>query len=141
MMNIHNVHERVVRALPERVASLVADFDGIWPEEIARAPRYFGDGVYVVDPMVWEEIARPGAARAFRVIHPPELEAEHWFELQAVPGGTSLRHVLAGEARSGFADLWRDRLEAIHDRILEALLDRVAASAVTSTRREGSRDR
>ena len=138
MMNIHNVHERVVRALPERVASLVADFDGIWPEEIARAPRYFGDGVYVVDPMVWEEIARPGAARAFRVIHPPELEAEHWFEIRETPTGTLLRHVISGEARAEFADLWRNRFEALHDRIIEALLDRVATAAVTFPRRKGS---
>jgi hypothetical protein len=48
------------------------------------------------------------------------------------------RHVIAGEAGPEFAERWRDRLAAIHDRILEALLDRVAANAVTFTRREGS---
>ncbi|HST14700.1 MAG TPA: hypothetical protein VLJ44_07620 [Gaiellaceae bacterium] len=49
-----------------------------------------------------------------------------------------LRHVIAGDADPEFAELWRDRLAPIHDRVLEALLDRVAANAVTFTRREGS---
>jgi len=88
--------------------------------------------------MVWQEIERVDAARAFRVIHPPELEAEHWFEIREAPRGTLVRHVISGEARAEFADLWRDRLEPIHDRVLEALLDRVAASTVTFTRHEGS---
>lgn len=137
-MKIHNAHERVVAGTPEQVAALVADFDAIWPTQVARAPRYFGDGVYAAHPMVWEEVARDHAARAFRVIHPPELEAEHWFEIRETPTGTLLRHVISGEACAEFADLWRNRFEAIHDRILEALLDRVATAAVTFPRRKGS---
>jgi len=137
-MKIDNAHERVVAGTPEQVAALVADLDAIWPTDIARAPRYFGDGVYAASPMVWEEVARAHAARAFRVIHPPELEAEHWFEIRETPTGTLLRHVISGEARAEFAELWRTRLEAIHDRILEALLDRVATAAVTFSRRKGS---
>lgn len=137
-MKIDNAHERVVAGTPEQVAALVADFDAVWPDHIVDAPRYYGDGVYVAQPMVWQEIERVDAARAFRVIHPPELEAEHWFEIREAPRGTLVRHVICGEARAEFADLWRDRLEPIHDRVLEALLDRVAASAVTFTRHEGS---
>jgi hypothetical protein len=137
-MEIHNTHERVVDGTPQQVATLIADFGVIWPEHIARAPRYLGGDVYAADPMIWEEIVRADAARAFRVIHPPELEAEHWFEVRETPTGTVVRHVISGEARADFADLWRNRLEAIHDRILEALLDRVAASAVTFTRHERS---
>jgi hypothetical protein len=41
-MKIQNAHERVVEGTPEQVAALVADFDAIWPVDIARAPRYFG---------------------------------------------------------------------------------------------------
>jgi hypothetical protein len=137
-MKIDNAHERIVEGTPEQVAELVADFDAIWPDDIARAPRDFGDSIYAAAPMVWEEIARTDVARAFRVIYPPELEAEHWFEVREVPRGTLVRHVIAGEAHGEFAELWRTRLEAVHNRILEALLDRIAASAVTFTRREGS---
>lgn len=137
-MKIHNAHERVVDGTPEQIGALIADLGAIWPEHIARAPRYFGDGVYVANPMVWEEIPRPDAARAFRVIHPPGLDAEHWFEVRRVPAGTLLRHVIAGEAGPEFAELWRNQLSTLHDRILEALLDRVAANAVTFIRHEGS---
>jgi hypothetical protein len=38
--------------------------------------------------MVWQEIVRADAARAFRVVHPPELQAEHWFEIRQAPAGT-----------------------------------------------------
>jgi hypothetical protein len=133
-MRIHNTHERVVGATPEQVATLVCDFDRIWPEHITRGPRYYGDGVYAAAPMVWQEIVRADAARAFRVVHPPELQAEHWFEIRQAPTGTLVRHVIAGEARDEFADLWRTRLEAIHDRILEALLDRIAAATLSVAR-------
>ena len=138
MMKIHNAHERVVNGTPEQVAALIADFDRIWPQHIVRAPRYFGDGLYAAAPMVWQEVPRADAARAFRVVYPPDLDAEHWFEVREESTGTGVRHVISGEARAEFADVWRDRLEAIHDRILEALLDRVAASAVTFSRHEGS---
>lgn len=137
-MEIRNVHERIVAGEPQQVARLLGDFDEIWPDDVARAPRYFGDGVYAAAPMVWEEIARPGAARAFRVIHPPELEAEHWFEVSAAPSGTVVRHIVAGEAHADLADTWRTRIEPIHDRILEALLDRIAAKSVTFDSRRGS---
>jgi len=137
-MKIHNTHERVVTGTPEQIETLVGHFDLIWPDQIGRAPRDFGDGVYAAAPMVWEEIERADAARAFRVIYPPELEAEHWFEVRQAPTGTLIRHVISGEARDEFADLWRNRLEAIHDRVLEALLDRVAENAVTVNRRTES---
>lgn len=138
MVEIRNVHERVVAGEPAQIARLIGDFDEIWPEEVARAPRYFGDGVYAADPMVWEETTRPGAARAFRVIHPPELEAEHWFEVRPAPTGTLVRHIVTGEAHADLADAWRNRIEPIHDRILEALLDRIAAKSVTFDLRGGS---
>jgi len=138
MVKIHNVHERIVAGEPGQIARLIGDFDEIWPEHVARAPRSLGDGVYAAGPMVWQERTRPGAARAFRVIHPPELDAEHWFEVRPAPTGTLVRHVVAGEAQADLADAWRRRIEPIHDRILEALLDRIAAKSVTFELRRGS---
>jgi hypothetical protein len=38
-MKIHNRHQRLVRATSDQVAALVADFDAIWPTQIAPAPR------------------------------------------------------------------------------------------------------
>jgi hypothetical protein len=48
--------------------------------------------------MIWEEFERAGAIRAFRVILPEELQGQHWFEVQAVDGGTLVRHTVDGEA-------------------------------------------
>src|SRR6266516_7833191 len=95
-MKIRNHHERIVAAPPERLAALIADFDRVWPTEIAPAPRRQGHRLYDAGPMLWEEFDRPGAARAFRVVRPDELQAEHWFELEIAEGSTVVRHVSKG---------------------------------------------
>ena len=95
-MKIRNRHERIVAAPPERVAALIADFDRIWPRQIAPAPRLYAHRLYDAGLMLWEEFDRPGAARAFRVVWPDELQGEHWFELELAHGATVLRHTLEG---------------------------------------------
>ena len=75
--------------------------------------------------MRWQEFDRPGAVRAFRVVSPPELRAEHWFEVEPVKDGTVLRHTIDGEAFGEYEAIWRDRIEPGHDLVLEALLDNV----------------
>jgi hypothetical protein len=128
-MKIRNRHERIVAAPPERIAALIADFDRIWPTQIAPAPRRHGHGVYDAGPMLWEEFDRPEAVRAFRVIRPDELQGEHWFEIGVAEGATVLRHTLEGCAVGTYEAIWRERIEPLHDLILEALLDNVAAAA------------
>jgi hypothetical protein len=75
-MRISNSHERIIAATPERIAATVADFDGIWPTQIAPTPRPQGRCLYDAGLMLWEEFDRPGA-RAFRVIRPEGLQAKH----------------------------------------------------------------
>ena len=128
-MEISNRHERIVAAAPERVAALIADLDRVWPVEIAPAPRRQGPRLYDAGLMLWEEFDRPAAARAFRVIRPDELRAEHWFELEHAGGGTVLRHTIEGSAAGRYEAIWRERIEPLHDRILEALLDNVESAA------------
>jgi hypothetical protein len=118
----------VVAAPPERVAGLVADFDAIWPTQIAPPPRPLGGGRYKEAPMVWEEFERPGAIRAFRVILPEELRGEHWFEAHPVDDGTLVRHTILGEAAGEYEAIWQERIEPAHDLILEALLDNIQAA-------------
>ena len=127
-MRISNCHQRTVAAPPERIAALVADFDRVWPAEIAPAPRPRGGRRYDAGLMLWEEFDRLGAARAFRVVRPDGLRAEHWFELEPAEDGTMLRHVIEGQAHGKYEAIWRDRIEPLHDRILEALLDNVQAA-------------
>jgi hypothetical protein len=125
---MRNRHERVISATPEQLAGLLSDFDAIWPTQIAPAPRPLGDGRYEASPMIWEEFERPGAIRAFRVIVPEELQGQHWFEVQAVDGGTLVRCTVDGEAFGEYQAIWRDRIEPRHDLILEALLDNIEAA-------------
>jgi len=124
VVKVANVHERTFDAPPERLAALIADFGAIWPTQIAPAPRPEGE-VLRASPMRWQEFDRPGAVRAFRVVSPPEIHAEHWFEVERVEGGTLLRHTIDGEASGAYEAIWRDRIEPSHDLVLEALLDNV----------------
>ena len=123
-MKVACVHERRFGATPQRLATLVADFGAIWPTQIAPAPRPEG-ALLRVPTMCWQEFDRPGAVRAFRVVSPPEMRGEHWFEVERVEGGTVLRHTIDGEASGSYEAIWREQIEPIHDLLLEAMLDNV----------------
>jgi hypothetical protein len=127
-MRIWNRHERTLAAAPGRIAALIADFDRVWPVEIAPAPRPQGRRLYDAGLMMWEEFDRPGAVRAFRVVRPDAMQVEHWFELEPAEGGIVLRHTVEGRADGKYEAIWRERIEPLHDRILEALLDNVEAA-------------
>ena len=132
-VKIINRHERIVTAPPERIAALIADLDRIWPTEIASAPRPRGERLYDAGPMLWEEFDRAGAVRAFRVLRPDELHAEHWFELERVEGTTLVRHTVEGCAAGEYGAVWHERIEPLHDLILEALLDNVEAAVASGS--------
>ena len=129
-MKIKNRHQRTVAAPPERITALIADFDRVWPAQVAPAPRRQGHR-YDAGLMLWEEFDRPGAVRAFRVVSPDELQGEHWFELEPAEGATVLRHTIEGRAAGKYEAIWRERIGPLHDRILEALLDNVEAAAAS----------
>jgi hypothetical protein len=129
-VRIRNRHERLVAAPAERIAPLIADLDRVWPTELAPAPRPCGDRLYEVGPLLWEEVSRTELARAFRVIRLREVQAEHRFELEPADGRTIVRHTVEGRAEGAFEATWRDRIEPLHNRILETLLDNVETAAV-----------
>jgi hypothetical protein len=94
--------------------------------------------------MLWEEFHRPGAARAFRVVKPDEMQGEHWFELRPADGATLVRHTIEGSATGKYEMIWRERIEPFHDLILEALLDNIQAAVagrVGRDRREAGQGR
>ena len=78
--------------------------------------------------MLWNEFDRPGAARAFRVLRPQELQAEHWFELEPTEHTTLVRHQVERVAVGTLEAIWRERIEPLHNLILEALLDNLAST-------------
>ena len=53
-----------------------------------------------------------------------------------------LRHIIEGQAHGRYEAIWRDRIEPLHDRILEALLDNVEAAVASGivVRPGGARD-
>src|SRR6266508_4888820 len=130
-MRIRNRHERIIAAPPERITALIADFDRVWPTEIAPAPRLQGQRLYDAGLMLWEEFDRPGAARAFRVVRPDGLQGEHWFELELAGDRTVLRYMSEGCAVGRCEAGWRERIEPLHGLILEALLDNVEAAVAS----------
>ena len=127
-MKITNCHERILKASPEAIAPLIADFDRIWPTEIGPPPRQVEDRLYEAGRMLWEEFDRPGALRAFRVIRPGEMRLEHWFEAETAGGATILRHTVDGYVDGRYEAIWRERIEPGHDVELEALFDHVEAA-------------
>jgi hypothetical protein len=131
-VKIRKCHERMVAAPPERIVPLIADFDHVWPAEIAPVPRLQGHRLYDAGLMLWEEFDRPGAARAFRVIRPDELQLEHWFELEFADGATVVRHTVEGYAVGKYEAIWHERIEPFHDVILEALLDNIEAAVASA---------
>jgi hypothetical protein len=130
-MNITNHHERTVTATPDRVAALLADFDGVWPTQVSAAPQLCGVRLFQAGPMLWQEFDRPAALRAFRVVRPEELEVDHWFELEQVDRGTVVRHRLEGRALGRYEHIWSERIEPFHNRVMEALLDNVQDAVST----------
>jgi hypothetical protein len=136
-MKIKNLHERVVAAPLEPIAALIADFGRIWPTTIAPVPQRQGHRLYDAGLMLWAEFDRPDAARAFRVVKPDEMQGEHWFELRPADGATLVRHTIEGSATGKYETIWRERIEPLHDLILEALLDNIQA-AVTGPHRPRS---
>src|SRR5262245_19979423 len=65
-MKICKIHERTIAATPEQIVQLLADFEGIWPTQIAPAPRAQGERLYKTQIMHWQEHDTAAAARAIR---------------------------------------------------------------------------
>ena len=122
-MRIHNVHERTVTATPEAVSALFDDMDRLWPAP-DLAPKPEGDS-FRVGRMLWRPVDRDGAVRAYDIVEPDTFPASHWFEVaHHSEGRVLLRHTVAGEALREFEQVWRDRIEPMHNAYIEAVFDR-----------------
>jgi hypothetical protein len=130
-MKVYRRNERLITAAPEPIAGLIADFGRIWPTQLSPAPRRQADRLYDAGPMVWEEFDRPGAARAFRVVSPDQVQVEHWFELEPADGATVLRHIVNGSVAREYEATWSERIFADHDTVVEALFDNVQAAVAS----------
>lgn len=123
-MRVHNVHERTVAGSPQAVGALFDDMERLWPAP-HLAPKPEGDSLRV-GRMLWRPVARNGAVRAYDIVEPDTFPASHWFEVAPEPGGgVLLRHTVSGDALGEFEQVWRDRIEPMHNAYIEAVFDRV----------------
>jgi len=63
------------------------------------------------------------------------LQAENWFGLDLTEGATVVRHTLEGCAAGKNEAIWCERIEPLHDRIVEALLDNLEAAVASGDAR------
>jgi hypothetical protein len=56
------------------------------------------------------------------------LRAGHWFELIPAEDGTLLRHTVEGTATGTYETIWPERIEPLHNQILEAILDNIQSA-------------
>jgi len=122
-VKVHNVHERAVTGSPEAVSALFDHIQRLWPAP-GRGPKPEGDSLRV-GPMLWRPVERDGAVLAYDIVEPETFRASHWFEVAPQSeGGALLRHTVAGEALGEFEQVWRDRIEPLHNAYIEAVFDR-----------------
>jgi hypothetical protein len=136
-MHIVNTHERTIaRPIGDIFDDLVAlgtAADRIWPEPGMPFRRTAG-------PMqVGVTRERHGAIRAVldaydvnkRIVwraDPGFLRGTHAFEVEGAEGGATLvRHTVRVDLAWWFVPVWHLYIGRVHDRILEGLLDRLAA--------------
>lgn len=138
-MKLVTTHERLVPRTPAEVfgdlAALGTAADRIWPEPKIPFRRTAG-------PMrVGVTREQHGGIHAVLDAYEPNerivwradlrfLRGTHAFEVQdAGNGGTLVRHVIRANLAWWFGPVWRLYVSGLHDRILEGLLDRLAADA------------
>ena len=66
------------------------------------------------------------------MVRPDELQVEHWFELVPAEGATVVRHTVEGSTAGKYEAIWRERIEPLHDQVLEALFDNVETQVASA---------
>lgn len=133
-MRIRNHHVRFVPHAPDDVfaalSAMGTDEDRLWPAPsmpFVRTPGPLRAGL---------TRERHGIIRAVLDAHEPNrvirwraelpfLTGTHGFELGATEGGCEVAHRLDADLAWWFAPVWKLKIGAVHDRLIEALLDRV----------------
>lgn len=134
-MHVHDTHGRHIARPAADVfrdlENLGTDDDRVWPAPSMpfwRTPGPLRVGVTVerhgiIRAALCEYV--PGRRMMWRADQ-PFLQGIHGFELTVTDGGCYAEHVLEAETAWWFAPIWRVKVSAVHDRIVEGLLDRLA---------------
>ena len=133
-MRVRNEHSRSIARPPEEVFEALervgTENDSLWPARSIPFERTPG-------PLkVGETKERHGIIRGVldeldtnkKMVWRAELsflKGTHGFEITETPTGCRVAHVLDAKLAWWFAPVWVLKVRGIHDRILEALLDRL----------------
>jgi Polyketide cyclase / dehydrase and lipid transport len=135
---VRNVHQRLIAAPPERVASLLetlaSDDDRVWPHDRWVALRLDGPlapGSRGGHGPIRYEVARvePGRLVEFRFPRRSGFRGLHRFEIEPNGDGTVIRHVLEGTIHGRTRVVWPLVIRPLHDALLEDALDKVESGA------------
>lgn len=136
-LEVRNVHERVIPAMPSQVGSLLdclaGPSDRLWPVDRWPPMRFdrplaiggiggHGPIRYII------EAYEPTRMIRFRFTRPAGFDGTHGFVVEAHPGGALLRHELVMHV-SGRARLsWLLVFRPLHDALVEDALDRASSA-------------
>jgi hypothetical protein len=137
-MRILNIHQRVLRSPPGEVGALLGTLaspdDQLWPgPPQGRWPRMSLDGPLAPGargghgPIRYRTVETVPARRVVFEFEQRgwsrELVGTHRFEVDAVPAGAVLRHVIQADAKGWGSVRWRLVLGPLHDALMEDALD------------------
>jgi len=137
-MHICNTHARTIPRPAEEVfdslARLGTPDDSLWPAPsmpFQRTPGPLAVGVtresHGIIRAVLDELD-PGHKLVWRADQ-AFLKGTHGFQVTSTLTGCEVEHVLDADLAWWFVPVWGLKVRALHDRIVERLLDRVEAAA------------
>lgn len=146
---IHNIHERTIAAPATELGPLLDGLgrpgDLLWPSDrwdpmVLDRPLAVGaDGGHGPIRYTVAEY-EPGRRVRFVFREVTGIAGFHELSIEELPGGTSrMRHLLHGQARGRMRLLFPVLVEALHDAVVEDLLDNAERQTTGTVRRCGRR--
>lgn len=132
---VYNMHERFVRADPERVwevlASIGSEGDRLWPEGKSgfRLPGGLVPGAPVEHSAMRYRVGAVEPPRRLWFDTGTQLSGGHGFTLLEREGGTLVRHELKGRTGGMFRLMWPLVIRRKHDVVIELVLDNLEREA------------
>ncbi|MET7305336.1 SRPBCC family protein [Embleya sp. NPDC005575] len=135
-----NTHRRVVAAPPERVWEVLARIgspgDRLFPRDwgSVEAPEGLRPGAPFHHRGMRCRIEAVEPEHRLWIAFPPEHGGEHGFTLTRAPGGgTTVTHTLRSHPRGTDRVLWCLVTRAVHNAVIEAVLDNLERTACDGT--------
>ncbi|WUI02710.1 hypothetical protein OHR68_13170 [Spirillospora sp. NBC_00431] len=132
---VYNMHERFVRADPERIwevlASIGSEGDRLWPEgkSTFRLPAGLAPGAPVEHSALRYRVKTVEPGRRLWFDTGAQLSEGHGFTLIERDGGTLVRHELKGRTGGMFRLMWPLVIRRKHNVVIERVLENLEREA------------